>query len=145
MPIKLNQKSFQLFNTFVLAILLAVALVALLIHLYQFIIRGRTTVVSDQAYQAVFLSNSQVYFGHLSAIKSRYPILDDVYYVQLLPTNPDSDNPVSTGRVVRLTDSATHKPTNRMVLNREQILFWEDLSERSPVLQKIMELKQTAQ
>ncbi|KKS14437.1 MAG: hypothetical protein A3I32_00670 [Candidatus Yanofskybacteria bacterium RIFCSPLOWO2_02_FULL_45_10] len=146
MSLKLNQRSFQLFNTVVLAVLLLLALVAVLIHFYRLSTgRERTTVVGRQAYQAVFLTNDQVYFGHLDAVDTRYPILDDVYYVQLLPADPNSDKSASTGRVVRLIDSATHKPTNRMILNREQILFWEDLSDRSPILQKIMELKQTVQ
>jgi len=32
-------------------------------------------------YQAVFLSNGQVYFGHLAKVNSAYPELTDIYYL----------------------------------------------------------------
>ena len=145
MLIKPDQRSLKLFNTIILAILLVLVTVLALVYLYRMVWQEGVQAVDKLAYQAVFLANDQVYFGHLSAINTDYPILDDVYYVQILSPGPASDKSASAGRVVRLIDSATHKPTNRMVLNRGQIIFWEDLSDRSPVLQKIMELKQTVQ
>lgn len=87
-------------------------------------------------YQAVFLSNDQIYFGHLKSGGSReseYLTLTDVYYVKV--------GEDSVGRVVKLGQIEPHKPTNEMILNREHILFWENLSSDSPVVQTIQGYK----
>ena len=48
------------------------------------------------AYQAVFLTNDQIYFGHLKNISSDYLILSDVYYVKV--------NEEGVGQLVKLVE-----------------------------------------
>lgn len=97
-------------------------------------------VATPDTYQAVFLTNNQVYFGHLIDIDSSFPVLLDVYYVQITQTDT-TDGSKPKGRVIRLGEAEPHKPENKMILNRDHILFWEDLRADSPVLTTIMELK----
>lgn len=89
--------------------------------------------IADPAtYQAVFLTNDQVYFGHLTNLDSQYPILEDTYYVQLGETS---------NRVVKLGENEPHGPQDHMVLNRDQILLWEDLRQDSQIIRAIQNLK----
>jgi len=90
---------------------------------------------NPNAYQAVFLSNDQIYFGHLKreSRESEYLTLTDVYYVKIAED--------STGQLVKLGQIEPHKPTNEMIINQEHILFWENLSPDSPVVRTIQGYK----
>ena len=86
-------------------------------------------------YQAVFLSNNQVYFGKLSNQNGKYPILTDIYYLRVTqPLQPSQPNP--NVNLVKLGDEL-HGPADRMEINRDQILFVEDLKPDSQVVRAI--------
>ena len=91
--------------------------------------------VDSNTYQAIFLSNDQIYFGHLKreSRESEYLTLTDVYYVKVAED--------STGQLVKLGQIEPHKPTNQMIINQEHILFWENLSPDSPVVRTIQGYK----
>lgn len=90
--------------------------------------------IEPNAYQAVFLTNDQIYFGHLKNISSDYLILLDVYYVKV------NDN--GTGQLVKLGASEPHGPRNEMIINQDQVLFWENLTVDSQVTKTIQSMKQ---
>jgi|SRR3989338_1832623 len=83
------------------------------------------------SYQAVFLNNDQIYFGHLKRASQdqNYLFLTDVYYVRV--------GEGSVGQLVKLGQIEPHRPTNEMIINKDHILFWENLSPDSPVVQTI--------
>lgn len=91
--------------------------------------------IDKATYQAVFLANDQIYFGKLKGIDSQYPILDDVYYVKL------EDEKATSGRLVKLGIIEPHGPRDQMIINREHILFWENLKPDSSIVQTIRNLK----
>ena len=91
--------------------------------------------IDKDAYQAVFLSNNQIYFGHLVIQSIDYLILQDVYYIQVNEKNKKKN------QLVRLGDSEPHGPNNEMILNKESVLFWENLKSDSPIVQGIETLK----
>ena len=66
--------------------------------------------IDGNAYQAVFLTNNQIYFGHVKNGSSDYVTLEDVYYIQV--NNSDS----TQNRLVRLGDSEPHGPKNQMII-----------------------------
>src|SRR3989344_4377528 len=76
-------------------------------------------------YQAVFLTNDQIYFGHLKNINPNYLILSDVYYVTVSEDG--------AGQLVKLGAIAPHGPNDKMIINQDQVLFWENLTADSPV------------
>ena len=97
---------------------------------------------SSDAYQAVFLSNNQVYFGKLSNQNSQYPVLRDIYYLQVTqPLQPSSPQP--NVNLVKL-GSELHGPVDEMVINRDHILFIEDLKPESQVVAAIESTKAQA-
>ena len=91
--------------------------------------------IDQTTYQAVFLDDKQIYFGKLKDINSQYPILEDVYYVKL------EGEGATSGRLVRLGETEPHSPQNQMIINRDHILFWEDLKPDSQVVQTIISSK----
>ncbi len=97
--------------------------------------------IDSTSYQAIFLDNNQIYFGHLHETHSDYPVLSDVYYIQLTQESSKKGEPAQDkGRLIRLGDSEPHRPQNEMILNKEHILFWENLKANSPVVKTIQNL-----
>ena len=86
-------------------------------------------------YQAVFLTNNQVYFGKLSNQDSKYPVLTDIYYLRVTQSlQPSQPNP--NINLIKLGDEL-HGPADKMEINRDQILFVEDLKPDSQVVTAI--------
>ncbi len=88
--------------------------------------------------QAVFLVNGQVYFGYVSNPQSKMVTLRDVYYLQVQqnlqqPAKADEQPKVS---LVKLGNEL-HGPKDEMHINREQIVFIEDMKDDSKVNQAI--------
>ena len=88
----------------------------------------------DTAYQAVLLSNGNVYFGKLGDYGGRFPVLTDVFYIQS-SVNPDTKQPVN---VLVKRGKELHSP-DRMYLNPNQIILVEPVSPNSKVMQLILE------
>lgn len=100
-------------------------------------------------YQAVFLSNTQVYFGKLSDVSATYATLKDIYYLQV--TQPPLQGSQQQGSQAQTQTQAQpqislvklgnelHGPVDEMKINRDQILFFEDLKEDGRVMQAIRE------
>lgn len=89
-------------------------------------------------YQAVFLSNNQVYFGKLYNANSSFPTLKEIYYLQvtqvLQPKDPKS--PAQQINLVKL-GGELHGPEDAMRINKDHILFVEDLKSDSQVVAAI--------
>jgi len=89
--------------------------------------------IDSDAYQAVFLTNDQIYFGRLKSISSGYLILSDVYYVKI--------DQSGAGQLVKLGVGEPHGPKDEMIINQDQILFWENLRFDSQVVKTIQNMK----
>ena len=90
----------------------------------------------DTAYQAVLLSNGNVYFGKLEDYGRKFPVLTDVFYVQS-GVNPDKNQTVN---VLVKRGKELHSP-DRMYLNPSQIILVEPVGPNSKVMQLILEQK----
>ncbi len=99
---------------------------------------GSGTAAGAKGRQAVFLTNGQVYFGHLTNANSQYPVLKDIYYLQvqqsLQPAKDQNQQPQVS--LVKLGNEL-HGPQDEMRINRDQILFYEDMKDDSKVNQAI--------
>lgn len=94
-------------------------------------------------YQAVFLTNGQVYFGKISNPDSDYVTLKDIYYLQVnqqLQSAGSSSTQQSDQQpqlsLVKLGNEL-HGPVDSMQINRSQVLFFEDLKSDGKVAQAI--------
>ena len=89
--------------------------------------------IDSSVYQAVFLTNDQIYFGRLKNVSSDYLILSDVYYAKV--------DESGAGQLVKLGAGEPHGPKDKMIMNKDQILFWENLTSDSPVVKAIQQGK----
>lgn len=93
----------------------------------------------DADWQAVFLTNGQVYFGKLSGATSQYATLKDIYYLQVqksIQPKPEGEADQPKVTLVKL-GSELHAPMDEMKINRDQILFYENLKKDGKVVQAI--------
>jgi hypothetical protein len=99
--------------------------------------RGRASAPKlETTYQAVLLINGQVYYGKLQGLGSAYPVMTDVYYIQM-GMDPATKQ---TKSVLLKRGNEWHSP-DRMVLNARQILMVEPVTSGSRVANLIAELK----
>lgn len=96
---------------------------------------GSTSSSSDD-YQAVFLDNGQVYFGKLEKSKKDFYTLRDVFYLQS-GVAVDQETNLSLTKL----GSEAHGPEDQMEINVSHILFFENMTENSKVLQAIQQYK----
>lgn len=126
-------------------IILVIILLILLYWLffYTTLIPVQFTPRFGTAFQAVFLTNGQVYFGKLYREDSQFPVLRDVYYLQVTqppqPIQPGQTPPTNIN-LVKL-GGELHGPQDEMRINRDQILFVEDMKPDSRVVQAIQQLE----
>jgi len=118
------------FNTFlILAILLL------------FIAGGATWFArrDNGPWRAVFLTNNQVYFGHFLWTPFTSTVtLKDIYYLQVSQPlqSGDAGSLPPEMKIIKFGNEI-HGPADKMVILKDQILFWENLREDSPIAQKI--------
>ena len=100
----------------------------------------KKSTVSGKTRQAVFLSNSQVYFGYVSNQNDQYVTLKDIYYLQvqqpIQPKKEDDKDAKAQASLVKLGNEL-HGPKDEMRINREHILFIEDMKDGSKVNEAI--------
>jgi hypothetical protein len=81
--------------------------------------------------QAVFLNGGQVYFGQIQALNGKYLRMTDVFYLRVnQQVQPNGQQQNSNPELVKL-GCELHRPKDEMVINREQVTFWENLKEDS--------------
>ncbi|MBI4995123.1 hypothetical protein HZC21_05830 [Candidatus Peregrinibacteria bacterium] len=81
---------------------------------------------------------NQVFFGKLNKVNSHYPYLTDVYYL--------SATSAKTGEqrfnVIKRGSGEIHAPTDKMYINQDAIVYWENVGPASNVAQGIAADKQ---
>ncbi len=104
---------------------------------------GTVTEMTGNGYQAVFLVNNQVYFGKLGSANAQFPVLTDIYYLQVnQPIQPVQKGATANPEInlVKL-GGELHGPTDQMKINRDQILLIEDLRADSNLVKAIENYK----
>lgn len=88
-------------------------------------------------FQAVFLTNDQVYFGKLKDHDAKYVTLSEVYYLR---TAADLESQKETGSGLNLIKlgGELHGPEDTIYIPKASILFWENLKDSSKVVQSIV-------
>lgn len=105
-------------------------------------------VVERDKYQAVFLTNGQVYFGKIDDVNASYVRLSDIYYLQQSANQEDDKktqeaaNPNTAANVsLAKLGSELHGPEDAMYINKDQVLFWENLKKDGKVSTAIADYK----
>lgn len=120
---------------------------AAIIILALILLRGNDSLSSfENDWQAVFLTNGQVYFGKIVKQNKSEVVLKDIYYLQVVGALQQGseaqkkDNKQGELSLVKLGNEL-HGPTDNMYINRDQVLFIEDLKEDGNVGQAIKNYK----
>jgi hypothetical protein len=110
---------------------------------------------TSSTYQAVFLSNGQVYFGKLED-QGNWIDLSDIYYLQVTQNlqaastadqaktaTPSTDSNSTTQPNIQLVKlgSELHGPKDVMHIERDKVLFWEDMKDDSKVVAAIKQYR----
>ena len=135
--------------------LIVVAVVALVIGGGYYFLKVRGGGIASGEYQAVFLTNDQVYFGKIAKSDSVEVVLKDVFYLLIRqPTQVQAQDPEATPgaqaqqpryELRHLGDGEAHGPLDEMSINRAQILFIEPLKEDGMVVRGIQQYKEQQQ
>ncbi|MFA5165974.1 MAG: hypothetical protein WC449_01555 [Candidatus Paceibacterota bacterium] len=122
--------------TFCFVLMLALEIVGLL-GLY--FVWNNISFVRNDAYQSVFLTNNQVFFGKVTYADSQYVVLSDVYYLQV----PEALQKEATDQnlVLIKRGSELHGPKDSMKINKSQIIFIEEIKDDGKVAQAIKDYK----
>ncbi len=97
--------------------------------------------------QAVFLNGGQVYFGNIKELNDKYVQMDNIYYLRVNQTvQPNQQS--ATGQQAAQNDISLvklgcelHGPTDEMQINREQVIFWENLKDDGQVAKAVADYK----
>ena len=103
--------------------------------------KGSATGIDSSKYQAVFMSNGQIYFGKLSDFNEASFKITKIYYPQAQTTEEDTTKNATTDaqsniQLFRVTDGV-HGPEDQMIITKSQILYYENLESDSKVTKLI--------
>ena len=120
-------------NVAVLSVAVGITSIFSAINFFNYDRYDKNDFIDSDAYQAIFLTNDQTYFGRLKNINSSFLLLSDVYYVKL--------NTEGTGQMIKLGAIEPHGPKDTMIINKDQVLFWENLKFDSQVVKTIQNIQ----
>jgi len=128
-------------NKAIVWVLYAVVIIALAYLLFVTkgfgIWKNAGTGLNSKQYQAVFLTNGQVYFGKLSLNSAKEATMSDIYYLQVQQVQPKPEDQSQSKLTLIKLGNEIHGPDDKMNINMDQILFWENLKDEGKVVQAI--------
>ena len=134
----------------VLAILLVLVSISILgwFASKAYAMASADSAVKGKQYQAVFLTNGQVYFGKVSKVDNSYVKVTDIYYLQVQQTVQPKDSSAAAAANNQQVSLAKlggelHGPEDVMYVSRQQVLFWENLKNDGKVAKAIADYKAT--
>lgn len=99
---------------------------------------NENTYINKSKLQAVFLNTGQVYFGNIKTINSSYYVLTNIYYLQTSNSSSSTSTTAANSSVslVKL-GCELHAPYDQMVINSQQVTFWENLKPSGQVAKAV--------
>lgn len=93
--------------------------------------------IERNGFQSVFLKSGSVYFGKITKITQTQIDLEDIYYLKTQPSSTDIDK-VQDLSLAKLGNEL-HGPEDKMIIERQNVDFWENLKEDGQVVKAIRE------
>ncbi len=131
----------------VVGVALIIALVAVGMYWKSSMHSSSLSGVNGKQYQALFLTNGQVYFGKLAQSDSKTVNLKDIYYLQVQQTvqpkpNESAEETAKNQKIsLAKLGGELHGPEDSMYIDRGQVLFWENLKDNGKVVKAIKDYK----
>lgn len=126
--------------TVVIAGLVAILLIAIIVAIAKGPGKPEKDYVDSSRLQAVFLNTGQVYFGNITSLNNKYFVLTNIYYLQQTNgSTANGSNSSSAGSNVTLVKLGCelHEPYDQMVINSDQVTFWENLQDNGQVAKAV--------
>lgn len=99
--------------------------------------------LKEDKFQAVFLNGGQVYFGKVRELNDKFLTMDNIYYLRVneQAQSGQNANQQQAQQDISLAKLGCelHGPEDSMVINREQVTFWENLKDDGQVAKAIAE------
>lgn len=122
-------------------LILIIVVVILLIALAVFFAGNNgdneDTYVDTSKLQAVFLQTGQVYFGNIKVLNEKYAVLTNIYYLQTSSSSTGSTSSANSNVSLVKLGCELHMPYDQMVINQNQITFWENLQSDGQVAKAV--------
>jgi hypothetical protein len=120
---------------------ICIAVIILSIAIYVGIAKpsnSQGSYVDNGKMQAVFLNGGQVYFGKISTINSSYMRVTDIYYLRVnQQVQPDGSQAANQDVSLVKLGCELHGPQDSMVINQQQVIFWENLKSDGQVAKAV--------
>jgi len=131
-------------SSLVQRILILIAVIAVAIVLIAGILSligtqngGEKKYVDSTKLQAVFLNTGQVYFGNIKTLNNKYIVLTNIYYLQTANNNSGTTSTASPNVTLVKLGCELHEPYDQMLINRDQVTFWENLQDNGQVAKAV--------
>lgn len=122
---------------------------ALIVALCVYLVMGGGNATNEKKFvdsskmQAVFLNGGQVYFGKLKDLNKNYLRVTDIYYLrvnqQVQPNQQNNGQAQQNDISLVKLGCELHGPQDEMLVNREQVIFWENLKKDGQVAKAVAE------
>lgn len=137
-------KAGRLFQLSSIALLFSatVLVVALVLSLFFGNVPAENKYVNKKTLQAVFLNNGQVYFGNIRSLNEKYVRVSNIYYLRVnQQVQPNQTNTNAAAQDISLVKLGCelHGPDDQMLINRDQVTFWENLKTDGQVAKAVTE------
>lgn len=135
---KCCRSKLTIFTYVVLALIVIAAMLKIGILNWQY-----NNVIDDNTYQVVFLDNGESYFGKLEGLGFKTYRLSNVYYLKYFPKTQQTQDASNTNannnddyelKLIRLGDQEFYKPNNEIIINKDKIIYWENLQSDSEIM-----------
>lgn len=142
-----HKKGFRGLNGLKLAsVALLFSATILVVALLWFVVLGspnsESQYVDNDKMQAVFINGGQVYFGNIQDLNGSHVRLTNIYYLrvnqQVQPDQAEASAAANDISLVKL-GCELHGPEDEMLINREQVVFWENLKTDGQVAEAVKE------
>jgi len=98
--------------------------------------------VSKDRMQAVFLNGGQVYFGKIGTMNDKFMSVSDIYYLRVNQTvQPNGEAANNQDVSLVKLGCELHGPDDSMVINQDQVIFWENLKTDGQVAKAVADYK----
>lgn len=104
----------------------------------------------DTSWYAVYLTNNQVYFGHIASIKDDVLVLEDAYFAEAYqePAQVAKGKTFAIEQPAKQAFRVTQRGNEKMLssdhklfINRSSVLYWEKFSPNAGIVKLIEEAK----
>lgn len=133
---------FHYISGLVLLVSIAILSVAVIGFLMFFKTNKENGYVDNDKMQAVFLNGGQVYFGKIRVLNNKYVGMNEIYYLRVnQQVQPKQGQEAQQDISLVKLGCELHGPQDEMFINRDQVVFWENLKGDGEVAKAVEKYK----